>query len=203
MPNHRHLSDHEREYISRMTGLGVSLRKIAKFLGRAPSTISREVRRNFWPGRGYHPELASKLYEARKRWKGRLRWGQANALSTWPHFRDFRHFSLPRTHIQWYSDSKRYRRFRSAYPSIALSTAAILRNAPLFTPRNKPHHYLQMRYLGELLEYHKAACEGRIYRSKWRNPHKKWLAKLRNLLPPSTPIHSATEHTESEIASVA
>jgi IS30 family transposase len=40
------LSMHEREEISRGLVAGLSLRKIAKQLGRAPSTISREVSRN-------------------------------------------------------------------------------------------------------------------------------------------------------------
>ncbi|BDD08239.1 hypothetical protein FUAX_06710 [Fulvitalea axinellae] len=199
MLNHRHLSDHERECISRMTGLGVSLRKIAKFLGRAPSTISREVKRNFWPGRGYLPELASKLYEARKRWKGSIRWKYLRTL--WPHFRDFRHFSLPHTHILWFSDTKRYNRFRSSHPCIRLSAAAILRSDSLFEPRHKPHHYLQMRYLGELLEYHKAACEGRVYHSKWEKPRQKWIVKLRKLLPPDTviPSENTTQNSPSSV----
>ena len=42
----RSLSVHEREEISRGLVAGLSLRKIAAQLGRAPSTISREVGRN-------------------------------------------------------------------------------------------------------------------------------------------------------------
>jgi IS30 family transposase len=44
------LSLHEREEISRGLVAGLSMRKIATQLGRAPSTISREIRRN--EGRG-------------------------------------------------------------------------------------------------------------------------------------------------------
>ena len=44
------LSAHEREEISRGLVAGLSLRKIAAQLGRAPSTVSREVGRN--SGRG-------------------------------------------------------------------------------------------------------------------------------------------------------
>ncbi len=46
----RHLSLHEREEISRGVAAGDSLRSIAVRLGRAPSTISRELARN--GGRG-------------------------------------------------------------------------------------------------------------------------------------------------------
>ena len=42
----RHLSVMEREEISRGVASGVSIRKIAGRLGRAPSTVSREVTRN-------------------------------------------------------------------------------------------------------------------------------------------------------------
>ena len=42
----RHLSLVEREEISRGVAAGVSLRSIAGRLGRAPSTVSREVARN-------------------------------------------------------------------------------------------------------------------------------------------------------------
>ena len=42
----KHLSQQEREHISRKLASGDSLRRIATELGRAPSTISREVERN-------------------------------------------------------------------------------------------------------------------------------------------------------------
>jgi len=44
--NPRHLSAAEREEISRGLSAGCSLRSVAKALGRAPSTVLREVRRN-------------------------------------------------------------------------------------------------------------------------------------------------------------
>src|ERR1700754_459131 len=47
----RALSLVEREEISRGLGVGQSLRRIASQLGRAPSTISREVLRNGGPER--------------------------------------------------------------------------------------------------------------------------------------------------------
>ena len=45
----RSLSMHEREEISRGLMAGLSLRKIAAQLGRAPSTVSREISRNGGP----------------------------------------------------------------------------------------------------------------------------------------------------------
>ncbi len=46
----RHFSLTEREEISRGVAAGESLRVIASRLGRAPSTVSREVTRNGGPG---------------------------------------------------------------------------------------------------------------------------------------------------------
>jgi IS30 family transposase len=45
-PSGRYLSFAEREEIAIMTALGWGVREIARWLGRAPSTISRELRRN-------------------------------------------------------------------------------------------------------------------------------------------------------------
>jgi IS30 family transposase len=42
----KQLSIREREEISRLLALGLSIRKIAKAIGRSPSTISREINRN-------------------------------------------------------------------------------------------------------------------------------------------------------------
>ncbi len=56
----------EREEISRGVAAGQSLRTIAKRLGRAPSTISREVKRNG----GRQPYRANKAEQAA--WIGRI-----------------------------------------------------------------------------------------------------------------------------------
>jgi transposase len=45
-PSGRYLSFPEREEIAILNGQGVGVREIARRLGRAPSTISRELRRN-------------------------------------------------------------------------------------------------------------------------------------------------------------
>ena len=55
----RYLSFAEREDIAMWNASGVSMRKMARQLGRAPSTISRELRRNS-PAQGPHRYRASK-----------------------------------------------------------------------------------------------------------------------------------------------
>ncbi|MDZ7917218.1 MAG: IS30 family transposase [Rhodococcus sp. (in: high G+C Gram-positive bacteria)] len=51
----RYLSQEERIAIGDLHRTGLSIRKIAEALGRAPSTISRELRRNQFPQGGYRP----------------------------------------------------------------------------------------------------------------------------------------------------
>ena len=43
-----HLSEEERQVIQIEIGNGTSVRKIARLLGRSPSGISREIKRNTW-----------------------------------------------------------------------------------------------------------------------------------------------------------
>jgi IS30 family transposase len=66
MSDDRYLSPAEREEISRGLAAGHSLRRIARELGRTPSTISREVERN--GGRdGYRAVAAEDAARARAR----------------------------------------------------------------------------------------------------------------------------------------
>ena len=51
--SYRHLSADERETLSLGLAYGHSVRTMAKVLGRAPSTVSREVARNVTRGRPY------------------------------------------------------------------------------------------------------------------------------------------------------
>jgi IS30 family transposase len=51
----RFLSQDERIEIADLRHAGLSIRQIAHRLGRAPSTVSRELRRNATKGRGYRP----------------------------------------------------------------------------------------------------------------------------------------------------
>lgn len=62
----RYLSQDERIEIADLHQCGLSLRAIAKRLGRSPSTISRELRRNAVAGRGYRPFDAHRRATARR-----------------------------------------------------------------------------------------------------------------------------------------
>jgi transposase, IS30 family len=71
------LSLEERVEIYRLHAGGKSQNQIASALDRAPSTISRELRRNsrrtkVWTG-GYDPVRAHQLAERRRRWDGRFK----------------------------------------------------------------------------------------------------------------------------------
>lgn len=67
----------ERIELFRRHADGQSMRAIANALGRSPSTISRELKRNsrptkVWPG-GYQPARAQQLTERRRRWDDRFK----------------------------------------------------------------------------------------------------------------------------------
>ncbi|MGV0740734.1 helix-turn-helix domain-containing protein, partial [Mycobacterium syngnathidarum] len=62
----RYLSQDERIEIADLRQSGLSLRAIAARLGRAPSTISRELRRNAPTARGYRPFEAQRRATARR-----------------------------------------------------------------------------------------------------------------------------------------
>ncbi len=57
-----HLTTVERVKIETYLGLGMSIRSIARRLGRQPSTVSREIRRN----PGYTTERAQERYAKAK-----------------------------------------------------------------------------------------------------------------------------------------
>src|SRR3954447_14003722 len=61
-----HLELEERERLAALKAEGLSLRAIARALGRAASTISRELRRNALPKGGYLPVHAEGCYLARR-----------------------------------------------------------------------------------------------------------------------------------------
>jgi IS30 family transposase len=61
-----HLRLEERECLAALKGEGLSLRAIARQLGRAASTISRELRRNALPKGGYLPAHAEGCYLERR-----------------------------------------------------------------------------------------------------------------------------------------
>jgi Helix-turn-helix domain len=72
-----HLSLEERVEIYRLHAGGRSQNEIASALDRAPSTISRQLRRNSRPAKvwtgGYEPVRAQQLAERRRRWDGRFK----------------------------------------------------------------------------------------------------------------------------------
>jgi transposase, IS30 family len=61
---HKKLSLQERQHIYLYRGRGMGVRAIARLLGRAPSTISRELKRNKPPGRLYGLDSWSRAKQA-------------------------------------------------------------------------------------------------------------------------------------------
>lgn len=81
MKNYQQLSDEERYQIGAMKRVKMSLRAIARELGRSPSTISREIRRNAYPTDGrYKPLHACQMSRGRRR---RARQGTRYSMSQW------------------------------------------------------------------------------------------------------------------------
>src|SRR4051794_34909198 len=66
MPGGTHLELEERERLAAPKAEGLSLRAIARALGRAASTISRELRRNALPKGGCLPVYAEGCYRERR-----------------------------------------------------------------------------------------------------------------------------------------
>ena len=68
----RYLDRDERYEMARLREAGHTIRQVAGMLGRAPSTVSRELRRNSRPGTGrYEPERADRLaWDRQRRPKG-------------------------------------------------------------------------------------------------------------------------------------
>src|SRR5215207_8395786 len=62
----RFLSQEERIEIADLRHAGLSIRQIARRLRRAPSTVSRELRRNATTSRGYRPFDAHRRATARR-----------------------------------------------------------------------------------------------------------------------------------------
>lgn len=65
---YKHLSQEERIQIQTLLKEKISVRKIAERLGRKPSTISREIKRNFWDACRieYNSSCADRKYKERK-----------------------------------------------------------------------------------------------------------------------------------------
>lgn len=82
-----HLNIHERTVICQLRSSGLSVRAIAAAIGRSPSTVSRELRRNSYrSGMNYQiaryiPSTAQRSYERRRTRCGRKRISDSAALS--------------------------------------------------------------------------------------------------------------------------
>src|SRR4051812_28739073 len=66
MPGYSHLLDEERDHIAALKAAGRSIGAIAKAMGRAKSTVSREWRRNALPRGRYSPLHAAGAYQRRR-----------------------------------------------------------------------------------------------------------------------------------------
>ena len=66
MSGYSHLTAEERDRLADLRADGLSLRAIAKALGRAVSTISRELRRNALDSGAYRPHVADGAYLLRR-----------------------------------------------------------------------------------------------------------------------------------------
>src|SRR4051794_9667255 len=67
MPGYSHLLDEERDHIAALKAAGRSIGAIAKAVGRATSTVSRELRRNALPSGRYSPLHAAGADQRRRR----------------------------------------------------------------------------------------------------------------------------------------
>ena len=66
MPGYSHLTSDERDRLAGLKADGLSLRAIGRALGRAASTICRELRRNALDSGGYRPHVADGSYLLRR-----------------------------------------------------------------------------------------------------------------------------------------
>jgi len=86
---YQHLTAEERIELYRLHKQGLSLRAIAKLLGRSPSTLSREMKRNSTPTKvwsdGYAPARAQALAERRRHWDNRYKLTRDPSLQTYVH----------------------------------------------------------------------------------------------------------------------
>ena len=70
MSHYHHISTEERKSIAELYYAGISVQRIAAQLGRSPSTVSRELRRNRSEVSSavlYHPEAATQAYQERRK----------------------------------------------------------------------------------------------------------------------------------------
>ena len=93
MSHYTHLSIEEREKSRVMLEQGMSIRAIARILGRSPSTISREFKRNSYANGSYAAHHAQKKYMKRKSNCGRK--------SVLKHNEKIRNYVIQRLKLRW------------------------------------------------------------------------------------------------------
>jgi transposase, IS30 family len=118
----KHLSKTDRQEIGLYLEKGHSYRSIAQMLGRSPSTISREVRRNMVNGR-YDPEKAQMKSYQRRYWVAK----QAPRLwdREWKVFREFLEEKLSQEH-PW-SPEQICGHWSSVFPHMTISPSTVYR----------------------------------------------------------------------------
>ena len=79
MRSYAHLSEDERDQIGVLRAAGRSMGAIARVLGRAKATISRELQRNALPLGGYSPLHAAGAYQLRRQREAILDDGERRA----------------------------------------------------------------------------------------------------------------------------
>ena len=72
MSGYAHLTAEDRDRLAGFLASGLSLRAIARALGRATSTISREIGRNALESGAYRPHVADGAYMLRRQRRARL-----------------------------------------------------------------------------------------------------------------------------------
>ncbi|GHA98975.1 IS30 family transposase [Streptomyces chryseus] len=90
----RYLREEDRIYIADRLREKASIRTIAAELGRSPSTISREIRRNGMPLRGDHNRWAYRPHAAQRRAEQRRPRPKAGKIGQNPELREFIQHSL-------------------------------------------------------------------------------------------------------------
>jgi IS30 family transposase len=123
----RYLSEDDRVRIADLRRAGLGVRAIAAVLGRSPSTVSKELRRNCEPGSGqYRPFAAQRLAARRRARPGR---GKLNADPV------LRQFVAGRLEKRW-SPEQISQALRAEFPVTPSGTWCTRRSTRLSTGRS-------------------------------------------------------------------
>lgn len=133
MSCYNHLTIEERESLMLFREQGLSVRKIAKKLGRAPSTVSRELRRNPNP---YRAVAAQKQYQKRRKLSVRQR------VLRNPELHKMVHFLLG---YLWWSPEQIANRLREE-GTAHISTSTIYRALENGDLQDTLRYYLRIKY---------------------------------------------------------